>query len=54
MKNKKHFSKTTILPFLAILITIFGTAYVFQAPPKELVVAFYNLENLYDTEDDLF
>ncbi len=52
MKNKKRFSKTIILPLLAILITIFGTAYVFQAPPKEVVVAFYNIENLFDTEDD--
>ena len=46
MKNKKRFSKALILPILAILTTIFGTAYVFQAPPKELVVAFYNIENI--------
>ena len=48
MKNKKQF----LLPIFAILMTVFGTAYIFQAPSKEVIVAFYNIENLFDIEDD--
>lgn len=52
MKNKNRFAKILILNVLAIFMITASTAYIVQTSPKEVVVAFYNIENLFDTEDD--
>jgi hypothetical protein len=49
-----HFMKTRIL--LPAFVAAFGLIYLFtscgQAPPDHFTIAFYNVENLFDTIDD--